>query len=224
MRTTPPAPTAPKPCHLCGGTMVVPAFDESGGLQFCVCKNGLEPNIKPTPPAPTDAEVREARETAQDLADDDYESTEYRSAVRTILAELDKAQGETALARSGCMNCESLARAENARLVEENAALKKRVYEGTLYHLDICKIATILGIQYHMTQRVPTFVDTVREWSNHYERALTRAQEAEKQNAAQAEQIRRLRVVADEAEKFRAILGPDKFPYALAEALKEASK
>jgi hypothetical protein len=69
--------------------------------------------------------------------------------------------------------------AADTRITEDIETVLRALYEGALYRQDIRRIAEILGIQYHMTQRVPTFVDTVREWSNSYNRVLAKVQSAE---------------------------------------------
>ena len=107
-------PTPPAPCHLCNGTMVVPAHNGSGGLQRCVCINGEEPRIDgekgSTPPAPTDAEVREARDFLRNWINGNWGGSLTARHVDTLLTALDKAQGEVERMKSErfCDNKEEL--------------------------------------------------------------------------------------------------------------------
>ena len=152
-------------------------------------------------PAPTDAAVREAREHLEWMVDC---KVLYQTgpAIRTILAALDKAQGEAfalsamhcALARAGDGGYITCAlRAENARLVEELA----RECEDAR---DIPTIAYMSG---------------AADWKQ--------------KCAAQAEQIKRLREVlefyaADDAQAVEMGLQAHITDRPATDALKEASK
>ena len=129
---------------------------------------------KPTPPAPTDAEVQEARRLLE-IAVGSIVGERGAQAIfnlRIIFAALDRALREI-----GILKCDTTA--------------KRRSLE---------------------------------EWRTEEASRVEHMNALRAENSAQAEQNKRLRVVADEAEKFRAVLGPDKFPYTLARALKEVSK
>lgn len=189
-------------------------------------------------PAPTGAEVLEARDAFAALIrlnkGNQATSQTFIHHAETILAALAQAQGEVerlrleghTAAQRGFEHGEKARdalRAENDKLVQElerERVLATEYYEqrNEYSQKNAAQAEQIKGLKY-------------REWKNAEQvkdcdaalKLQTRIRnEYQKKCEAQAEQIKRLRDVADEAEKFRAIIGPNKFPYALTKAIKEA--